>query len=256
MSLLPKTRRWVTEFAWILKGQMYVLRRQWFWYVVYLSFSPLTYVFFLWIYGGTSDPEARMYIVTGAVANGAVSSAMLSLGQSIGRLRDQNALEYYASLPVSKLAFIAALAARGVILSVPSSAIILIVGTIGLSLPLAPSPLLLIAAYIVGACSLAGLGAVIGFYSNDSETVGLVTQVVGPLIVLFAPVYVPMKQLPPLLQSTARLLPTTYVASCLRCAMSGSIDSTYWNGLVIALIWSVGGLLLALFGAGWRGAQE
>ncbi|MCL4425118.1 MAG: ABC transporter permease [Firmicutes bacterium] len=249
-------RRFITEYLWILKGQMYALRSQWFWYVVFLSFSPLTYVFFLWIYGGAQDATTRLYIVTGAVANGAVSSAMLSLGQSIGRLRDQNALEYYASLPILKVSFILALASRGVILSLPSSAIILVVGTLGLGLPTIPQPALLVLAYLIGAYSLAGLGSVIGFYTRDSETVGLVTQIVGPLIVLFAPVYVPLKQLPGPLQATAQFLPTTYVASCLRHAVSGSIGPEYWYSLTIVLVWSLGGLALSLLGAGWRGSQE
>lgn len=181
---------------------------------------------------------------------------MLSLGQSIGRLRDQNALEYYVSLPILKVSFILALASRGVILSLPSSAIILVVGTLGLGLPTIPQPALLVLAYLIGAYSLAGLGSVIGFYSRDSETVGLVTQIVGPLIVLFAPVYVPMKQLPGPLQATAEFLPTTYVASCLRHAVSGSIGPEYWHSLTIVLVWSLGGLALSLLGAGWRGSQE
>lgn len=256
MSLPAKAHRFLTEFVWILRGQMYVLRRQWFWYVVYLSFSPLTRLFFLWIYGGARDPKSHLYIATGSVANAAAASAMLSLGQTIGRLRDQNALEYYASLPISKISFILALATRGVLLSLPSSATVLAVGMLALNLPLTINPIPALLAYFFGAYSLAGLGAIIGFYSTDSEMVGLITQVVVPLLVLFAPVYVPIAKLPSVLQATAKFLPTTYVASCLRSAILGSVGLPYWRDLVVVVIWFFVCLLLALVRVDWRGAQE
>jgi ABC-2 type transport system permease protein len=247
--------RRLTEFLWLLKGELYQLRSQWFWYLVFMSFSPLTYLFFLWIYGGVRTPEAQMYIITGAVANGAVSSAMLSLGQSIGGMRDKHALEYYASLPVSKLSFIGALATRGVLLSFPSSLTILLVGSAGLGVPLRVNPVTLVIAYLAGAFSLAGVGAVIGFYSRDSQMVSLHTQIVTPLLVLFAPVYVPLNQLPAFLQTTARFLPTTYVAACLRAAI-GYATTPYWPSLAVVLVWAGVTLALALSRAGWRGMAE
>lgn len=254
MSPRAARRLWV-EFSWLLRGQLYELRSQWFWYLIYLSFYPLTFLFFLWIYGASADPDAALYVVTGAVANGAVSGAMLSLGQGIARLRDQHALEYYASLPIAKFSFVAALATKGVLLSLPASLTILFVGTAALGLPLHVSPVFLILAYVVGSYSLAGVGAIIGFYSS-TQNVGLITQIVGPLIVLFAPVYVPASRLPTLLQSTARFLPTTYVATCLRTAVTGAPAALFWPAFAVTLGWSCGGLVLGLAKANWRGARE
>jgi ABC-2 type transport system permease protein len=254
VSDLPKAR-WLTEFLWLLRGELYQLRSQWFWYVVYLSFSPLTYLFFLSIYGGVRTPEAQLYIITGSVANGAVASALVSLGQTIGRMRDQNALEYYASLPVSKLSFISAVAAKGVLLSCPSSLVILAVGVGTMGGSIHVSPILLIVAYLAGAFSLAGIGAVIGFYCADTQSVGLATQIIAPVLVLFAPVYVPLQQLPPILQVSARFLPTTYVAGCLRSAL-GYERNTYWGSLAVVMLWVLASVGLQLARVGWRSARE
>ncbi|MHB8926491.1 MAG: ABC transporter permease [Bacillota bacterium] len=250
------TREWLekfaTDFRWILRGQLYGLRTQWFWYLVFLSFSPLTFLFFLWLYGGAKSPEATLYIVTGSVANSAVTAAMLSLGQSIGSMRMQNALEYYASLPVSKLAFILAVATRGVLFAFPSSFVVLIIGAVAMGLPLAPAIGPTILVYFLSAYSLAGLGAVVGFYGRTPEAVGLATQIVQPFLVLFAPVYVPMAQLPAALRVAARYLPTTYVAEALRAAITGSLGARFWLDTGVIAAFTVAGLALAHARADWR----
>jgi hypothetical protein len=53
--------------------------------------------------------------------------------------------------------------------SAPSAFIVLIVGSISLGLPLLPALLPTIIVYVLGAFSLAGLGAITGFYSPTPD---------------------------------------------------------------------------------------
>ncbi|HEY3316645.1 MAG TPA: ABC transporter permease [Bacillota bacterium] len=244
------------DFVWVLRGQLYSMRSQWFWYVVYLTFSPLTFLFFLSIYGGTKSPDSQLYVITGAIANAAVLAAVTSLGQTIGYLREQNALEYYASLPISKLAFIMAVATRGVFFSLPSSVLTLLLGSIGVGLPLHFNPFMVFLVYVISAYSLTSVGAVVGFYSQTPEAVGLATQIIAPLIVMFAPVYVPASQLPPFLQVISKVIPTTYVAQSLRLAIKGELSPQFWQDLLVVCGFTVIGLFLAVLKADWRIASS
>ncbi len=36
------------EYWWLLRGELYRLRLQWFWYLVVMSFAPLVTMAFLW----------------------------------------------------------------------------------------------------------------------------------------------------------------------------------------------------------------
>jgi len=248
-----RTCRSVVDFVWILKGQLYSLRIQWFWYVVLLSISPLSYLFFLWYYSASmTSSDTAIYVISGSIASSAVSAAMLSLGQTIASMRQTNVLEFYATLPVSRLAFVLALAGRGVLLAFPSALVVLLIGSAVLNIDIWGRLWAVAVVYLAGAFSLAGLGAMIGFYSRTPESASLATQVIQPLLVLFAPVYMPIQRLPDALQITSRIIPTTYVADAMRGALGGSSMNPLYLNLGVLILSGVASLSLALRRASWR----
>lgn len=242
----------LVDLWWILKGQLYVLRIRWFWYVVLLSVSPLSFLFFLWFYGANSSTTDTLYAISGSIASSAVTAAMLSLGQTIGGMRETNVLEFYATLPVSKAAFLAALAGRGVLLAFPSALIVFFIGSLTLGSPVWDHIGMLTVSYFAGAFSLAGVGTFIGFYSKTPETASLVTQVVQPLMVLFAPVYMPIDRLPLVLQSVAKLIPTTYAAEAIRVAFGLGSRGIFYRDVAVLLAFGTFAFLLSTRRAAWR----
>ena len=139
---------------------------------------------------------------------------MVSQGQ-IGRLRYQNAFEYYAVLPISKAIFIAALTARG--FATLALLIMLLIGGIALDLWLPPVALLI----YLGGFTMAGIGAFIGFWSPTGEIAIIASQAVSPFFIFLAPVFFPLEHLPDPLQVVARFIPTTYIAETPRAAIAG-----------------------------------
>ena len=245
-------KRFFVNYWWILKGELYSLRIQWVFYIMLISISPLSYLFFLWFYGGGGDPSANLYTVTGAVASSAVTAAMLGLGQSIGGYRQTHVMEYYATYPISKLSFVLALSSKGVVFAFPSALIIMIIGGASLNVPIVSNLLPVIMVYLVGAFSLAGVGAIIGFYSPTPKAASMTTQMISPLIVLFAPVYMPLVNLPRFLQLTSYAIPTTYVARGLREALTAPFSNMYWTNLLILLAFTVLGLVASVYKTNWR----
>jgi len=200
------------------------------------------------------SPEALLFIITGSITTALGTSAMLTLGQNIGYMKDAGSFEYYASFPISKPVFILALATRSVILSIPSSVILLSIGAFVFGVPMRPSPITILI-FILAGYSLAGLGAFVGFFSRDGQTAGLVTQIIDPLIVFLAPVYIPVECLPRFLQHTAKLLPTTYVANALRASVAGSLTSRTWHEIGFLATWTIFSLWAASRKLAWRAGE-
>ncbi len=242
------------DFTWLLRGEMYTMRMQWFWYLFYMALNPVLNMFLLYMFGGRGNQTATMFAITGGLAQGLTISSMLTLGQNIGGLKDQNAYEHYATLPISKVTFLLAMATRAMIFSLPSFVIILVVGASSLGLPFHPSLLTIPTVFLAG-YSLAGLGAFIGFYSPTAQVASLATQVLAGVMFTLAPVYVSLNQLPSFLHSTAAIIPTTYVASALRSVLSGVITTRTWTDLAVLGAVTLGSLWLVLKKLDWRAGQ-
>lgn len=243
----------IRNVYYIFLGQLYSLRVQWFWYFVMMSISPLSYLFFLHFYSSPSpNHETIVYSISGAITSCAVSAAMLSLGQIIGSMRESNMMEYYATLPISKGAFISAIALRGIVFSLPSAVIIYVTGAISLDHIMWDNLILLFVAFCIGSFSMAGLGAIVGFYGRTPQEVSWTTQVIQPLIVLFAPIYLPIDKLPPVLQVTSKFIPTTYISRAIRYTFGYGELWRYITDCAILLMLGAIFLIIAVTKVSWR----
>ncbi len=234
-------------FGLLLIGELFSLRLNWFWYFVQVSFVPLAFLFFvrfLW-----PHDDAAFYAVTGSLVQTMSLSAMLSLGQYVGALKQVNAYEHYAALPISVRTFVLAIATRGVILSFPAMTIVGFVSGLVLGLPLTPMCVVIL---VLGAYAMSGIGTLIGFWSPTGQTASLVTQIAQNIIILFAPIYIPTDRLPKLLQYTSSILPTTYAASGLRAAILNQPLTEYLLDIWVLLGFTVVSLIVVPMGVQWR----
>jgi ABC-2 type transport system permease protein len=239
----------IRDFRWLLQGQLFELRTMWFWYLIQNTFQALFLMVFLVFFVGELGPERLRFIFVGALVVNMGSGMMLSLGQTVGGLKDRNAFEHYAALPISKTIFIAALIMRGVIIAAPSLLIMLMVGGIALDMWITPVALLVL---MLGGFTMAVIGAFIGFWSPTGQIASMATQVVLPLFIFLAPVFFPLEHLPGPLQVVARFIPTTYMAEGLRAAMAGRIDGEFWLHILILTGFAVVLMALVPLKLDWR----
>jgi ABC-2 type transport system permease protein len=250
------TRLWtvVRKFAgdsWLVfVSQIFELRHMWVWSVVMISLFPLSLMGFLFLFGEPM-PERILYIVTGSITSAVTLQGGLVLGQSIGGMKAYRVFDYYASLPISKLSFIFGLNLNALLLCVPSSLILVTISVLGFGLQIV-NPLLFLATFALGGFSLAGVGAVIGFYSRSGQIASILTQIANPILVFFAPVYMPADVLPSFLRHTSWFLPTTHVAQLLRAAF-GYPTEQIWQPIVILVGFIFITVLLVQRGLDWRG---
>ncbi len=241
----------ITDFWFLFLGQSYEMRTRWFWYLFQMTFVPAVFIIFLWLLVGRGNPGAMLYVITGNLTQSIATSGMLSLGQDIGGMKDHQSFEFFASLPVSKLTFMCAMLARSMTFTLPSAALVLLIGTLcfGLSFHFDPLLVLLIP---LGGLSLSGVGALVGFYSSNGRVAGLATQVLNPIIVFLAPVFMAPAALPPVLAKTSLLIPTTYLASSLRDALAGSVGPHTWRAVLVLAGFVAVSLWLAVAKVEWR----
>jgi ABC-2 type transport system permease protein len=244
----PKGKPW-RDFFWLLRSELFVLREQWFWYVIQASFVPVSYLFFLWFLVGRDNPDSMTYFVTGSLVMSLSFGGLISLGQHLGSLKAYNAFEYYASLPVSKAVFIAAIATRGTLLSLPSTVVVLVLGNVAYDIPVTAAGLvvLLLAAY-----AMVGFGAVIGFWSPSAEVASLATQVLQTVVIFFGPIYFSLDALPAPLRWVAHLWPTTYAAQALRGTVRGEPLSDILLPTLVLIGFIVVSLVLVPMKLDWR----
>lgn len=238
------------EFSILLRGELFVLRSEWFWYLVQAGFVALTNLVFLAILLGRPGNDVLAYLTTGALVSTMGFAGMLSIGQQIGGLKAVNAFDYFAALPIRKSVFLAALSTRGVILTLPSVTAIVLIGYwfFGLVIPPVGWGVLILSAY-----ALSGLGAIVGFWSQSGQTASLATQILLPVITLFAPVYYSSDVMPQAMRLASHLFPTTYAADALRRSVKNDYSSQFWLSLVVLGIFVLISLVLVPMRLDWRG---
>lgn len=246
MSGLPKGIR---DFWWLLRAELLVLRDQWYWYLVQAAFVPLSMLVFLWLLIGRQHPAQMPFFVVGSLISGLSFGGMLSLGQELGGMKDQHAFEHYAALPISKQAFVAAIATRGMLLALPAAAVVLAVGHTAFHVTVTPMVIVIL---VLSAYALAGLGAVIGFYSPTAQASSLITQILQTVILNFGPIYISLASLPTPLQWVARAWPTTYSAEALRSAVNERPLADYLLPLVVLVGFVTVSLVLVPRRLSWR----
>lgn len=247
---MKRLRKEVSDFFLLLWGQLILLREEWFWYTFQVAFAPLSMLFFLWFFVGRDGPERMLYVVTGSLVSSVAMGSMLSLGQHLGMLKDRNAYEHYAMLPISRITFVASLATRGVLLALPSALVVLVVGSFLMGM--VPNAMVILVLLLSG-YSLAGLGAFIGFWSSTAQMASLTTQILQAVLILFAPVYLPADLLPLPLRVISLAFPTTHAATALRASLSGESLEVFWPQLAVLAGFACLSLWLVPRRLDWRG---
>lgn len=213
----------IIKQIYLIKAELLTLRMEWKWSLIIVLISPLSILFLLYLLTN-NDNEYMIYIITGNVVMTLVTGTMLTLGQELGILKEVRGFDYYAVLSLRKINIIFAYLLRATILTIPSICILIIVGKCILNIPIIVHYSLFIIIVLSG-LSLAGVGAAIGIYSSSANHASIVTQVVQPIIVYCAPVFLPLNSMPKFIQIASAFIPTTYIANAIRCSFHGCLDT-------------------------------
>lgn len=253
---MPLTPRDTLRRLWLntlhLTAVVVLEFRQWLAMVLSLTiFLNLGMVASFSFIAGSRDPALGWYVVPGAAVMALVTLGVMMVAGDLAQQRRSGTILYYASLPISKTAYVIAVVAGNGLAALPGVLVTVLGGAWLFGLQLAFNPLILVVVPL-SMISLAGLGASIGLGIKNWRVVGLVAQLTMFFIMFFAPVMIPPDRLPGFLQLTGWLLPPTYAARAFRAALTPEITTQLLTDVAILAAFAFGSLAIVSRTLEWR----
>jgi ABC-2 type transport system permease protein len=232
-------RKFLVDLKFLWLEQMLEVRASWPFFVTFSLLMPLSMVFgFARIGSGLTDRASLLYIVSGAAVFATATEGLVAMAMRIAWMKREGMMVYYASLPISKVAFVMAIIASRLLVTLPGMLAPMLVAPLlyrDLELRFSPWVLLLLP---LTALSLSSAGMALGSLIDNVELVNALTQVLLFLLLLAAPVFIPAESLPLPLRLLGYLLPPTYAADALRHALGGTVGRAFFVDVALLLLLS------------------
>lgn len=166
------------------------------------------------------DETTMLFLATGAPAITLITMGLVLLPQVVSQAKIEGSLEYMRSLPVPRMAYLAADLTVWLAIVLPGVAFAVLVGIWAFGLELSVSLAIIPAALMVAVTS-AAVGYALASLLPPMIAM-LLTQVLVFAVLLFSPINFPAERLPDWLQSVHAVLPVAAMGEVIR----GSLAST------------------------------
>lgn len=189
------------------------------------------------------DGKSALYLSTGAPTLTILVLGLTVVPQEVAQAKLTGRLDWFATLPVPRLAPLASEITYWLIASLPGTVLALLVSAQRFDFGLKVNPGVVPALLLVAATASA-----VG-YALATATAPQVTQQVASFvsigILLFSPVNFPAEQLPESLQAVHRVLPVESMADVVRWSLTGQYVDHPARAFAVVCAWCVAALLLS-----------
>lgn len=196
---------------------------------------------------GDPDPEAALYLATGAPTITLIIVGLVMTPQMLSQARLEGSLDWMRTLPVPRSLFLVSDLLVWTLIALPGMAVGLVAGAVRFDVQLSVAPWFVPAALLV---SLTAAAVGYGMASLLKPTLAmLMTQVLVFVTMLFSPVSYPADRMPAWLQTAHEWLPIEPMAQLLRSGLASDTFTMPTRSLVVLLVWcaaAVGGATWAL----------
>jgi ABC-2 type transport system permease protein len=196
------------------------------------------------------------FLLPGTIALGVIASGLVNLGIATAYERSYGVLKRLGGAPLPRWGLIAAKAAAVLALEIVQVVVLVAVAIVVLGWQPGPgwSPVLLLAALVLGTLAFAGLGLLLAGTLRAEATLALANGLFLGFLMLGG-IVLPLDHLPAFLQPIAAVLPATALADLLRISLASGLGTGAVSSAVapvlILLAWSVATCGLAIRGFRW-----
>ncbi|HEU5376317.1 MAG TPA: ABC transporter permease [Ktedonobacteraceae bacterium] len=229
-------------------------RAYWFEQVFLGMMLPLGLIFFLTLVDQQMTSARAVFLLGGNLTMSIAYGPTTMLISRLGWGRQNHEFDYWASLPIPKLALLLALVTVYFLFALPGICVTYIVGSVLLGFPLLRG-LTLLPLLPLGALSLTGFGAFLGVSAKNGETANALGNVFIGIVTFLSPMLVPSQSMPVFLRFLAWCIPTTYLADTFRSLLSGNLGANLLPNIVILLCSSLFFLGIVHYRLDWRSAH-
>ena len=183
--------------------------------------------------------SAALYITTGAATQAFTTVGLVILPQFLSEAKTLGRFEYFLTLPTSREAYLLSQMAVVVLVATPGVIFSVALGAwhYGFSLSIDPA---VVPVVLLIFLSLAGIGVAMAVISPHQQLTNALTQLIVFYVVFFAPVMIPVEQLPWLLRQVSVVMPPTYAADAIRGSLTNLPDTHLLRSMAV-----LGGFALA-----------
>ncbi len=212
---------------------------------------PLTTLFFLKAAAGDNAGSAE-FLVSGNIVVSLIFTTMFGTSARFAFMRSFGVLDYYATLPVSKILLVLAVNTGFLILTLPSALLTIIIAQLfGLTFQLNLFFLLIVP---LASFSLSAVGAFVGVVSPNFDTANTISSILQFLFMGCGPVLIPADRLPWFVNFIGSFLPSTYAADALRHSLAGSYDLQFALDIGFLVMFDLLAMLFVARKMEWRRA--
>lgn len=231
---------WMRSFGLLLKWNLLRLRGDLVFFVGIQSLIAIGIVVGFSFMIPNLDTESALYLTTGAMTVSLITMGMSIAPQNVAQRKELGVLDYQRSMPVPRLALLAADAIVWMAVALPGLGVVLGTAMLRFDLDIAASPLLAGAIVLVSAASAAiGYGIA---YLVKPVLVALISNAVLIIALMFAPVNYPANRLPDWAASMHAWLPFQYMAQAIRETTAVPTGGVPALPFVVLLLWTAAGL--------------
>jgi imidazolonepropionase-like amidohydrolase/ABC-type multidrug transport system permease subunit len=181
---------------------------------------PLMF-FFIFSYAFKAQQgSAAIIVVTMVTTIGILGSGFFGAGMRAIQEREENILRRYKVTPITPLPLLAASVAMGVILYLPTVALMLFLAHNLYGMPYPPNLFSLFVFVCIGAAAFRALGLIIAAVVNSSQEGNILIQIVYMPMLLLSGATFPLSFMPSWLQIVTQFIPASYLVT----GMSGILQ--------------------------------
>ncbi len=189
------------------------------------------------------DPTTALYLATGAPTITLLVMGLTIVPQEVSQGKLTGRFEYFSSLPIPRLATLAADVAFWLLAQIPGTVLALVVAAIRFDFTLRISWAVVPAVLLV-AFSGASVGYGIAMLLQPQVAQQL-SSFVSIGILLFSPINFPLGRLPGWLQAVHSVLPVRYMGDLVRWSLTGRATGSVTAAFVVVAGWCAAGLLVS-----------
>ena len=229
----------------------YFLMLKW----VFLSYKPwlslnlavqimiaIGFIFGISFFYPEITPATAKYVTTGAPTLILLTVGLVMGPQIIAQARTEGTFDYIWSLPVPRMAHIAADATAMFGTTLPGITLAVVLGAFYFDFSLDVSPLVIPAVILIAMCG-SFVGYSMAFAVPKPMMVNVLTQIIIFVIMLFSPVMFPVERLPGWLQAIHQVFPIQYMADLIRGTLT-DLPVDMGKAFAITGAWCVAGFVI------------
>ena len=236
--------QWLRSYFLLLRWQALTFRAVLPFVIVSQAFVGLGTVLGLGYFYPDVDSATAKQITTGASTLVLVTLGLVSIPQVIGQSKERGTFEYMWSLPIPRMAYLAADLTVWLLASLPGLVLALVVASLRYDFDLALS-VYVIPAVLLVTLAAAFIGHLIGHISPSIVLTGVITNVIIFALYLFSPVVFPQERLPEALELLHDVLPVKYMTQLVQGTLTDGLVDGLATPFAVVGAWTAAGAALS-----------